>query len=96
MRTYTLENCLAQRTDRYPQAKRELTRRWLVPYAKPGMTLVNVGCGAGDFNAVAQAMGLNVIACEPDPAPFQVARDEAPPGCEVHNCDLMGLAELGV
>ena len=96
VRTYTFDNCLAQRTDRYPQAKRELTRRWLIPYARPGMTLINIGCGAGDFNAVAHAMGLRVIACEPDPAPFEVARREAPPGCEVYSCDLGGLAKLGV
>jgi len=96
VRTYTFDNCLAQRTDRYPQAKRELTRRWLVPYARPGMTLINIGCGAGDFNAVAHAMGLKVIACEPDPAPFDVALREAPAGCEVYRCDLSGLAQRGV
>jgi ubiquinone/menaquinone biosynthesis C-methylase UbiE len=54
--SYTFDNWLAQRTDRYPQAKRELTRRWLIPYARPGMTLISIGCGAGDFNAVAHAM----------------------------------------
>ncbi|HEX5275363.1 MAG TPA: methyltransferase domain-containing protein [Candidatus Rubrimentiphilum sp.] len=96
MRSYTFDNCLAQRTDRYPQAKRELTRRWLVPYACDGMTLINIGCGAGDFNAVAHGMGLKVIACEPDEAPFRVAQQEAPDGCSVYNCDLHGLSERGV
>lgn len=93
---YTLEDHAARDTDRYAQAKYEITRRWLTEYARPGMTLINVGCGSGYFNKIASAMGLLVIACEPDPAPFELARAAAPAECTVYNCDLEGLRQRGV
>lgn len=92
---YTLEDHVARESDRYAQAKYEITRRWLAEYARPGMTLINAGCGSGYFNKVAAAMGLSVIACEPDPEAFELARAAAPASCTVYNCDLAVLEERG-
>ena len=92
---YTLEDHAARDTDRYAQAKYEITRRWLAGYARPGMTLLNVGCGSGYFNTIASGMGLRVIACEPDEAPFHLASAAAPAGCAVYHCDMSGLAQRG-
>ena len=92
---YTLDDHAVRDTDRYTQAKYEVTRRWLAEYSRPGMTLLNIGCGSGYFNKVAATMELRVIACEPDSAPFELASAAAPAGCAVYNCDLAGLAQRG-
>jgi len=93
---YTLDNHRAQSSDAYALAKGEIIRAMLTTYAKPGMTLLNIGCGAGYFNTIVAALGLRVIGCEPEPSAFEMARKDAPEGCTVYNCDLAGLAKQGV
>src|SRR5947209_328215 len=92
---YTLEDHAARDSDRYAQAKYEITRRWLSGHARPGLTLLNVGCGSGYFNKVGSSIGLRIIACEPAEAPFRIASAAAPAGSIVYNCDLSGLAQRG-
>ena len=78
--------------DKYAWTKYELTAHWLRDYARAGMTLINVGCGSGEFNHVACAAGMKVIACEPDPIAFELAKRTQPAqGCEVRNCGLLDL-----
>jgi 2-polyprenyl-3-methyl-5-hydroxy-6-metoxy-1,4-benzoquinol methylase len=77
--------------DEYAQGKYTLTTRWLRPLAKPGELLLNIGCGGGEYNAIASALGLRVIACEPEAQAFALAADTAPPAVEVRQCGLLEL-----
>ena len=91
---YTFDDHRSRSTDRYARAKYEVTRRWLLPHVRAGMTLLNVGCGSGYFNGIARELGLRVVACEPDPSAYELALARAD-GCEIHNCDLAGFAQCG-
>lgn len=78
--------------DKYAWAKYEMTARWLQTHARPGMVLYNVGCGGGEFNHVAVAAGLKVIACEPERVAFESANQDRPAiNCEVRHCSLFDL-----
>lgn len=78
--------------DKYAWTKYEMTARWLDGHARPGMLLFNVGCGSGEFNHVAAAAGLKVIACEPERVAFESAnRDRPAMQCEVRHCGLFDL-----
>ena len=58
--------------DVYAWTKYHITTDWL---ALTGGVLANVGCGSGEFNLMALDLGFSVIACEPDPAAFEIADD---------------------
>jgi len=92
---YTLRNHLQQDRDHYAVAKYEIVRRMLAQYARPGMTLLNVGCGAGYFNRVAHDLGLSIVACEPDPVAYEIAQEDAPDDCTIYNCDPAAFAAMG-
>jgi SAM-dependent methyltransferase len=78
--------------DKYAWTKYEMTARWLRGHARPGMVLYNIGCGSGEFNHVAVAAGLKVIACEPERVAFALAnRTQPAAGCEVRHCGLFEL-----
>lgn len=77
--------------DEYARGKYDLTSRWLRPRVRPGQLLLNIGCGSGEYNATAAAMGLRVIACEPESNAFAIAKRTAPADCELHPCGLMEL-----
>lgn len=81
----------ARQADRYAWSKYELTTAWLRPHLKPGMTLLNIGCGGGEYNRVAADLGLKVIACEPDRTAYEMAAAAAPAGCVVHHCGVLDL-----
>lgn len=72
--------------DAYAQGKYDVTTRWLGP-AKAGQRLLNIGCGGGEYNAAAQALGYTVIACEPEAAAYELAVKQSP--CEVRHCGLL-------
>ena len=80
--------------DEYAQGKYDVTSRWLAPSIRngePGRLLVNVGCGSGEYNATARALGLRVLACEPEAEAFALASRHAADGCDVVRCGLMDL-----
>ena len=90
---YKTRDHAARAKDKYAWAKYEMTARWLNDYARPGMTLFNVGCGSGEFNHIAVAAGMKVVACEPEPVAFGIAlRNQPATGCEIRNCGLLDLA----
>lgn len=90
---YKTSDHLFRSKDEYAQGKYDLTTRWLRRQVQPGQLLLNIGCGSGEYNGAAQAMGLRVAACEPEPQAFQLASSAAPSGCSVHHCGLMELRE---
>ncbi|HVZ31019.1 MAG TPA: class I SAM-dependent methyltransferase [Polyangiaceae bacterium] len=77
--------------DLYAWSKYELTTLWLKPFARAGQRLLNIGCGSGEYNSVATGLGLGVIACEPDPAAYELAERTRPAGCEVRPCGVLEL-----
>lgn len=44
-----------------------------IPRASPGMRLLDVGCGNGEFLALARSAGWDVVGVEPDPKAVEVA-----------------------
>ncbi len=88
---YKTSDHLFRSKDEYAQGKYDLTTRWLKPLVRPGQLLLNIGCGSGEYNATAAAMGLRVVACEPEENAYDIASREAPPGTRVLNCGLMEL-----
>ncbi len=86
---YKTSDHLFRSKDEYAQGKYDLTTRWLRPRVKPGQRLLNIGCGGGDYNATARALGLEVVACEPEHHAFELASQNA--SCRVLNCGLMEL-----
>jgi SAM-dependent methyltransferase len=81
--------------DKYAGTKYQVTMRWLRDHARPGMILYNIGCGSGEFNHLAVAAGLRVVACEPERVAFENADRNRPAGCEVRHCGLFDLQPTG-
>src|SRR5580704_10149089 len=77
--------------DAYAQGKYDITTRWLRKRIKPGELLLNIGCGGGEYNAAANALGLRVVGCEPEATAYELAARAAPTGVEVRHCGLMDL-----
>jgi SAM-dependent methyltransferase len=91
---YKTQDHLLRSRDEYAQGKYDITTTWLTPRMKAGQLLLNIGCGSGEYNAKAHAMGLRVVACEPESHAFELASRQAPrgaPSCEVFQCGLMEL-----
>lgn len=88
---YTAADHQAREADRYAWSKYELTTTWLKPLVRPGLTLLNIGCGGGAYNQVAARLGLKVIACEPDRAAYELAERAKPEGATVHHCGVLDL-----
>jgi len=79
--------------DEYAQGKYDITTRWLSSRVQPGQRLLNVGCGGGEYNATAHAMGLEVVACEPERHAYELAADAVPDGVRVLQCGLLELPQ---
>jgi 2-polyprenyl-3-methyl-5-hydroxy-6-metoxy-1,4-benzoquinol methylase len=77
--------------DAYAQGKYDITTRWLRKRIKPGELLLNIGCGSGEYNAAANALGMRVIGCEPELNAYAAAAQSAPPGVDVRRCGLLDL-----
>ena len=90
---YKTDDHLFRSRDEYAQGKYDITTRWLSPCVEPDQLLLNIGCGGGEYNAKAHAMGLRVIACEPEVTAFELAQNNAPVGVQVFRCGLMELAD---
>jgi SAM-dependent methyltransferase len=88
---YKTTDHLFRSKDEYAQGKYDVTTRWLKPRLKPDQLLLNIGCGSGEYNAAAHAMGLRVAACEPETNAFELAAKNAPDSCRVFNSGLMEL-----
>jgi SAM-dependent methyltransferase len=89
---YKTEDHLFRSADEYAQGKYDITSRWLAHHVKPGQLLLNIGCGSGEYNATAHALGLRVLACEPEAGAFALATRTRADGIEVRHCGLMELA----
>ena len=74
--------------DAYAQGKYDVTTRWL-GRALPGQRLLNIGCGGGEYNEIARALGFDVLACEPEAAAYELAVRQST--CEVRHCGLLEL-----
>lgn len=88
---YKTADHLFRSKDAYAQGKYDITTRWLKKRIAPGHLLLNIGCGSGEFNGAAHAMGLRVIGCEPEAHAYELARANLPEGCEVRRCGLLEL-----
>src|SRR5665647_3890861 len=75
---YKTSDHLFRSKDEYAQGKYDVTTRWLKSRIKPDQLLLNIGCGSGEYNAAAHAMGLRVAACEPEATAFELAANAAP------------------
>lgn len=81
--SYTQDDHLFRGDDVYAQGKYELSLRWLKSESST-RSMVNIGCGAGDFNHLAAAAGFAVSAYEPDPKAAAIALAGASPQVRVH------------
>ncbi len=86
--TYKQADHLFRGADQYAAAKYDITTEWLGltrREAVAGKRLANVGCGGGEYNLLAASLGLEVVACEPEPGAFALARAaaEGVPGVRV-------------
>jgi len=94
--TYKYDDHLFRGADEYANAKYDITTRWLGLErrdAVAGKTLANVGCGSGEYNLRAAALGLAVVACEPEERAFRLAL-AACDGVASIRVLRMGLEEL--
>ena len=72
---YTQADHLGRENDRYAFFKYEETLRWLDRAGlQKGARILNVGCGAGDFNALASDKGYVVDGIEPDLEALSIAK----------------------
>jgi SAM-dependent methyltransferase len=92
---YTIADHEFRDDDAYAIGKYRLTARWLDRLPIRG-SLLNVGCGAGQFNELAVGLGYEVRAFEPDPAAFALARAACPPGCEISQVGLDEIPGIGI
>jgi len=78
--------------DEYANGKYDVTTRWLAPHVRAGQTLLNIGCGSGEYNETARGLGLRVVACEPEQHAFDMALAHSNGRYAVHRCGLLELA----
>ncbi len=78
---------LIRQKDHYANAKYQITKRWLSEFVRPGMHLLNIGCGGGEFNTLAVEMGFRVTGFEPEAQAYELALRRLPPA----NCDVLQL-----
>lgn len=89
---YKATDHLFRNKDEYARAKYDITTHYIQKEAQAGMKLINIGCGSGEYNHIATAMGLEVLACEPDPYAFQMSIKNQPKlGCKIQNCGIFEL-----
>ena len=82
--------------DAYAFGKYELTARWLQPLQRRGH-LLNIGCGAGQFNRMAVELGFDVHGYEPDPKAYALAVANRPADhCEVQQLGLQDITGEGI
>jgi len=88
---YTIADHEFRDDDVYALGKYQLTKRWLQPLATRG-TLLNIGCGAGQFNRTAVELGFDVHGYEPERKAFALAVTNKPS----RRCDVqqLGLEEI--
>lgn len=80
-RQFTHDDHAARENDKYALAKYELTLRWLrARRTSADAGILNVGCGSGQFNVMAERSGFkHVVGIDPDPDALEIARAVAPP-----------------
>jgi SAM-dependent methyltransferase len=73
--TYKHQDHLFRGADEYANAKYDITTDWLGIARGAGTagTLANVGCGSGEYNQRAAALGYQVVACEPEEGAYGLA-----------------------
>src|SRR4051812_28595946 len=89
--SYKTDDHAQRGNDLYAWSKYDLTTQWLRPFVRPGQRLLNIGCGSGEYNVVAAGLGLQVLACEPERAAFEIAERTRPAECEVRHCGVLDL-----
>lgn len=89
---YTQNDHSKRDEDAYARLKYQLTLRWLLGQERgPKRTLLNVGCGAGDFNALAQQTGFQVVGIEPDQKALEVAKMRSGSEIRLENVDIFNF-----
>lgn len=63
--------------DEYANAKYDITTQWLEPVLVHAKTVANVGCGSGEYNLRLAEFGAQILASEPEPVAFAVAKEKA-------------------
>jgi len=77
--------------DVYAPGKYRLTGAWPRPLPTRG-TLLNIGCGAGQFNGLATGLGFDVQGFEPDPKAFALAVANLP--AEHCSVQQLGIGDI--
>lgn len=86
---FTQLDHLNRETDVYAQLKYRLSLKWLKKAGIEDSTkLLNVGCGAGDFNVLAESKGYSVDGIEPDLVALDVARERCQAGSRLDNVGI--------
>lgn len=86
---YTQDDHLRREDDAYAALKYAKTLKIIDSYGVPKTAKVlNVGCGAGDFNQKAFEAGYLVDGIEPDLEAFKIAQIRAPKGALLQNVDI--------
>lgn len=93
-RDYTLADHQSRDSDSYALAKYRISLRWLES-ASPQGRLLNVGCGGGLFNSLAEDAGYSVVGVEPDSEAFRLALDRADGRYPVLHSGLFDFAADG-
>jgi 2-polyprenyl-3-methyl-5-hydroxy-6-metoxy-1,4-benzoquinol methylase len=57
------------------------------------LKIANIGCGSGTFNAILANAGYEVLATEPDPDAYEMAKVNLPNGCQIRQIGLFELDE---
>lgn len=86
---FTQLDHLNRENDVYAQLKYRLSLKWLKKSGIEDSTkLLNVGCGAGDFNVLAEAKGYSVDGIEPDVEALAIARKRCNAGSRLENVGI--------
>lgn len=88
---YTIADHEFRDDDAYAHGKYQLTARWLASIGAHG-TLLNIGCGAGQFNGIAVALGFDVHGFEPDSRAYALAAARSSSdGCDVQQLGIEAI-----
>lgn len=92
---YTKNDHELRSSDSYAALKYRLTIRWLgqARGTKLGH-LLNIGCGAGDFNALAQDAGYVVDGIEPDLKALDIAKSRSLPNAKLEACSIFEFESI--
>jgi len=91
---FTTDLAAIRRDNLYGAVQDEFLNRWLPGRVKPGMSVLDLGCGAGVISRKIADLGASVLGVDPNAEYIRIAKEHASESVEFQVLDLNGPGGL--